>query len=431
MSASAPDHPYATQLAMRARIERAVASEPLAFVDLGTSKIAVIIAESAALGAKESGGALRVLGVGAVASAGIVEGAPNDVDAAAEALSRALGQAAAAAGRRPRVGLAAFAGMAPRSALASAEIDLPEGAVRPEDVARVVAAAKPTEEGEERLRLHGVALRWRIDGAAALGDPVGRIGRKLAVAMLAVGADRAPLQQAARILKAAELEMIGAVAAPYAAALAAATPEERALGVAVADIGATTTSIAVFDQGRLASVACAPLGAGALTAQIARGFGVSEADAELLKRSAGSADGATPDGAVRLERPDGPPLILRRAALIAAIRPRALEILKAVRDQAAEAGHFGSSARPIALTGGGAELDGIAMAAEEVFGPRVRIARPTEKGADPLDVCSPGGWAAAVGLARYAAGAPEPRFAAPASGPAKGVGFWRWLRESW
>lgn len=427
MSATADQHPYATQLAMRARIERAVADGPLAFVDLGSAKTAVLIAEAVSEGRARS---FRVLGAAIRPSRGVEDGAPRDLDAIEATLADALREASAVARRRPGAAVVTMAGLAPRSSRAAAETELAAGAVVPEDIARTIAAAPPPAEGEHRLRLHGLATRWRIDGAAALGDPTGRFGKRLSVAMHAVSVDRRPLQDAARALRAVGLDLAAAAAAPYAAALAATTTEERAMGAACVDFGASGGSIAVFDHGRLSAVDTTPLGGDKTTAQIAASLGLEFDDAERLKIADGSAASRTPEGAVRATRRDKPPVNIQRVALAAAIRPRVLDALAEARDRAAEAGAFAAAERPIVLTGGAADLTGFAAAAEEIFGPRVRIAGPI--GPSALEDLAPSGaWAAAVGLVRFVAGPPELRFSGvePIEPPSRGL--WSWLRENW
>ncbi len=425
MSGAADDHPYATQLAMRARLDAVAA--PVAFVDLGTDKIAVLIAEPADEGGRRS---FRVLGAAAPPAAGVSAGVPTDLDAAEAALGRAFEEAASIARRRPAAAVATLSGLEPKSVFASADVALADGAVRREDVARAIAEATPPDEGDARFRLHGIAARWRIDGAPALGDPVGRFGRRLSATMLSVSVAREAAKRLARVLRAVGLELIAAATAPYAAALATTTAEERAMGALLIDVGAATTSIALFERGRLAAAAAAPVGGEQVTEQIARSFGIGRDDAERLKIREGSAAANTRAGALRVERTGAAPLSVQRHALTAAIRPRALEILEAARDRASEAGFFGPAARPVVVTGGGGDLAGFGAAAEEVFGPRVRVAGPTGREA-LTEIATKGAWAASVGLVRFAAGAPEQRFEGIGPAPSRSAGFWRWLRETW
>ena len=430
MSAKPESHPYATQLAMRAQMSEAAEAGPIAFVDLGSFKVAALI--GAATMSSDGGRRFRILGAGLAPARGVANGAVQDVSAASKSIGAALHQAEASAGVRPRAAVAALSGAQPRSLSASAEIDLPVASVKKPDLARVVISAKPPEEPENRMLLHGIAARWRLDGWPMVGDPTGRAGRKLGVQMHAVSVERKALQDLAAALRAEHMQMIGASIDSYPAGLAALSDEERLNGAALLDIGAATTSIAIFDGDRLVYADSVPQGGDRVTAQIAHSFSLPFEDAERLKQLEGSAAATTRPGAIEAQRSGAPPLHLDRAALTATIRPRVLETLEAARDRLAQAGFLSAAARPILVTGGGAQLGGFFAAAEEVFGERIQLAAPLA----PDGLAALGGkgvWAASVGLARLTAGAPETPFGEglPKRKPDGASGFIRWLFESW
>ncbi|MCI4664208.1 MAG: cell division protein FtsA [Neomegalonema sp.] len=430
---SAPQarHPYETQIAMRGLVAKAAAAGPVGFIDVGSHKIAALIGALAPTPAGVS--QFRILGAGIARSAGVAGGAVRDVGAAAKSIIAAIRQAETIAGQRPKTAMATLSGARPRSVSASAEGDLPAAIVKSEDIARIVAAAAPPAEAEDRMRLHAVATRWRVDGWDAPGDPTGRAGRRLGVDMHSISVDRQCIRDLASALKAADMTMIGVGVSAYAAAIACLNDQDRAIGAACIDIGADSSGIALFQGGRLSYVDTAPFGGEAITSQIAQSFGLAREDAEQLKIAEGCASLAVRAGNIEAKRVGGgPPLSLDRASLAAAIRPRALDLMDLARNRLAQVGFLSVPGRPIVFTGGGAELEGLGSVAEEIFGPRVRLGAPAAP--EGLVGMGPkGAWSASIGLVRLAAGAPETPFGAPAAAaaPSKKSGLLAWLRETW
>ncbi|MBV1705199.1 MAG: rod shape-determining protein, partial [Hyphomicrobiales bacterium] len=230
------------------------------------------------------------------------------------------------------------------------------------------------------------------------------------------------------------------VAAPYAAGLATLTEDEAELGAAVVDFGAGTTSVGVFQGGRLGHVDAVAVGGLHVTMDVARGLGVPMAEAERLKTLHGGIAASASDerDMIALEggTEDGPPQYVARAQLVRIVRPRVEEILELVRDRLTKAGFAAQAGRRVVLTGGGSQLAGLADLARTYLSGDARIGRPTGVDGLPEAARSPA-FAAAAGLVAYpqAAGLEhfEPSRGRDAGGLA-GDGYvarvGRWLRES-
>ena len=163
------------------------------------------------------------------------------------------------------------------------------------DIERLMAAARTHAERDGRALLHMNCISYRLDGAAGIGDPLGLAGKPLGADLHAVTADDAPLRNLLHVVERAYLSASGLVPAPYASALAATTGEERQLGVLCLDIGAGTTSLAMFAQGHLLSSEVVPIGGNHVTFDLAQALSAPVYEAERIKKDHGTLARAASD----------------------------------------------------------------------------------------------------------------------------------------
>src|SRR5581483_7289563 len=168
------------------------------------------------------------------------------------------------------------------------------------------------------------------------------------------------------------------VASPYVAALAALADDEADLGAATIDMGAGTTTLAVFSGGKFVHADGFALGG----LHVARGLNTRIADAERIKAIYGSVLTGGSDERDMITVPSvgdderEPPQFVSRAALVRIIKPRVEEILEMVRDRL-KASPFAAEPRGrVVLTGGASQLVGIADLASRILKRPVRIGRP-------------------------------------------------------
>ncbi|MCS6986923.1 MAG: cell division protein FtsA [Sphingomonadaceae bacterium] len=359
---------------------RARAQEVVAALDVGTSKVAALIA------ALEPDGPPQVLGCGVRASAGLRRGLVADMARTEEAIRAAMMQAERAAGIEVESVLVSVSGAGLGSEVTSVTIDIAGHRITEADMERLLLAGR--EEVEARVRatgrtaLHAEPALYVVDGLDGVADPVGFHARQLAVDIHVVSADTPPCRNLDLAVRNAHLDVDGIVAGPVAASAAVLAPEEAELGVAVVEIGAGVTGIAVHGGGVLAGLASVPMGAGDITADIARAFATPRAAAEKLKTLHGAATAAPRDNHDLVDIPpidpdDGPEVRrVPKAELVAVIRTRLDLLFREVDDQLAALGFRGPAGRQVVLTGGGAELRGIAEFAASALGRSVRIGRP-------------------------------------------------------
>ena len=172
------------------------------------------------------------------------------------------------------------------------------------------------------------------------------------------------------------------VASPYVAGLSVLADDEADLGAAVVDMGAGTTTMAVFSGGRFIHADGFALGGHHVTMDLARGINARIADAERIKTFYGSVLAGGSDERDMITVPpvgdDGrePPQFVSRATLVRIIQPRVEEILEMVRDRLATSPFAAEPRGCVVLTGGASQLTGLPELAARILRRPVRIGRP-------------------------------------------------------
>src|SRR5262249_10739081 len=161
----------------------------------------------------------------------------------------------------------------------TARTEVETGSVTPDDLARLMTAGETYAERNGRTLIHLNHLCYEVDGASGGRDPLGLSARRLAAGLHAVTADEAPLRNLLVLIDRCYGSCEGLVAAPYASAMAATTPEERQFGVTCIEFGAGTTSIAMFAEGRFTGTDIIPVGSQHITYDIAKALQTPLAEA--------------------------------------------------------------------------------------------------------------------------------------------------------
>jgi cell division protein FtsA len=153
------------------------------------------------------------------------------------------------------------------------------------DVEKTREAARAAAEPNflNRKVLHEIPLEYRVDGAKTLGEPYGMKGTRLEAEYLFItvlAGHETALTQAA---EAADIEVVDKMASPLAGSYVTLTKDQKMKGCVLANIGAETVSIVVYDEGVPLSVKVFPLGGANVTDDLALSFKISLEDAEKLK----------------------------------------------------------------------------------------------------------------------------------------------------
>lgn len=406
-------------MASRAANQRRLA-RTYAAVNIGSFRISAMI-----MGETENGD-LQVLGSGHRASAGIKRGYVTDMAAAAHAIRDAVERAEKDTGVSVRSVWIACAGAGLASNVVSVDIEIGGRRIEDEDVEQLLIEAQDMIQPDGRKVLHAQPAHYTLDGAHGVANPRGLHAERLGVDIHVMLADGAPVRNLTEAVQNAHLDVEGVVAAPLSAGHACLTPEERELGVALVEIGADITNVAVFAGGMLLGLQAVPMGSGSITDAIASSFGIRRSQAERLKCVAGSAIASPSDhrelipvsgpGEIGGEGGEGVPAgplargaddknRIVRAELVAVVTQQ-LGLLTAEIGKALKAiGFSGARAGQVVLTGGGAELAGMADFMQGALGQPVRIGRPPQLTGMPEAHHAPA-FSTLAGLCLYAADDP-------------------------
>src|SRR6202034_1521598 len=234
------------------------------------------------------------------------------------------------------------------------------------DIARVLAAGSQHSRRDGRAVLHSMPVGYSIDGTEGIRDPRGMLGNKFGVDMHVATTDVASARNLMLAVERCHLSVEAMVASPYVAGLSVLADDEADLGAAVVDMGAGTTTTAVFAGGRFVHSEGFALGGQNVTLDIARGLNASVADAERIKTFYGSVLGGGSDDRDMITIPTigederDHAQFVPRSALVHIIKPRVEEILEMVRDRL-KASSFAAEARGrVILTGGASQMTGLA-----------------------------------------------------------------------
>jgi cell division protein FtsA len=379
-------------------------------LDIGTSKVACLIARLKPCGAQESlrrrSHGVEVLGIGHTRARGIKSGTVVNLEEAEQAVRHAVDAAERMA--RVHVESVVLSVSAGRmgSELYAATVHIGGPAATEADIERVLAAGSRHSVRAGRVVLHSLPISYALDESRDIRDPRGMLGRRLGVDMHVVTTDVAVARNLMLAVEHCHLAVEAMTAAPYAAGLCALADDEADLGAAVVDIGAGTTTVAVFAHGRFVHADAFALGGNHVTMDLARGLTANLADAERIKTLHGSAiSGGSDERDMITVPPVGederePPHVVPRAALVRIISPRVEEILEMVRDRLAASPFAADPGARVVLTGGSSQLAGLPEIAARILARRVRVGRPLGIAGLPEAAKGPA-FAVATGLLVY------------------------------
>lgn len=432
-------------LAPRMRPLPAKRTALVAAVDIGTSKVACLIGRLKPTPPQETlrkrSHAIEILGIGHTRARGIKSGTVVDLAEAEEAVRHAVAAAERMAGVQADAVIVSVSAGRITSELYAATVHVAGPTVDNSDIERVLAAGTRHSVRDGRVVLHSLPIGYALDDQRGAREPRGMLAKRLGVDMHVVTADIAALRNLMLTVEHCHLAVKAMVASPYMAGLAVLADDEAELGAAVIDIGAGTTTVAVFSNGHFVHADGFAVGGHHVSMDLARGLSASMADAERLKTLYASVLAGVSDDRDVISVPSvagderEPPHMVSRAMLNGIVKPRMEEILEMARDRLA-ASPFAAEARGrVVLTGGASQLTGMPELAGRILGRQVRIGRPLGMSGLPEAAKGPA-FAAAAGLLVYPQVAYlehfEARhsrsFAPGADGYFARVG--RWLRES-
>jgi len=393
-------------------------------IDVGSSKVCTLVGEVG------DDGETRVIGVGQVVSRGIRKGVVINVADATASIAASVDAAERMSGykiERAYVGLSGthISSLNSRGVVG---ISRREDGISVEDVERALDAAHAIAVPHNQEVVHVIPRSYIVDGQAGVRDPVGMHGFRLEVEAHIVTGSSTAIQNLAKCVEGAGVEVDELILASIAAGDAVLTETEREMGVVLADIGAGTTDIAIFIDGTVWHTVTLGVGGEYVTGDIAIGLRVPPTVAEEIKVQHGHALAAQvlPEEHFTAPSPGGgTPQVVPRWKLAEIVEARAEEIVSLIQQEIKRSGYDGLLPAGVVLCGGTAQLSGIDEVGRDVFGLPVRVGAPRELYGLVDRISSPS-HAVGAGLMGWDVAETRPQLHRPI--PSFGGRFFKWLR---
>jgi cell division protein FtsA len=375
----------------------------VAGLDIGSAKTTAIIAE--VVGDLPRHPELKVLGVGQSRTTGLRRGVVSDIEETTRSIRKALTDAERMAGAQVQNVYVGIAGEHVQAMTSKGVVAVSGDEINKSDVSRANEVARTQAIPQDRELLHAIPQEYTVDRNVGIRDPIGMVGMRLETEMYLVTIGSSPAMNLRKSVERAGYEVRELVLEPLASALSVLTEDEKELGVALIEMGAGTTDIAVFHEGKIRHLGTIAYGGNNVTSDIVHGLGVTQADAERLKERYGCAYEPLVDPQDVIQLPStvaqGDRQIPREL-LAHIIHQRTDEIFDLVQREIQTAGYLGKLSAGIVLTGGAAATQGTRELASDVFGIGARVGSPADNIGGLADSVQSPRFATVVGLAKYA-----------------------------
>jgi cell division protein FtsA len=346
-------------------------------LDIGTAKVMAVVAEVL------PGGELKLAGLGVAPSHGLKRGAVVNIDATVQSIQQALKEAELMADCKITRVYTGITGSHIRGMNSSGMVAIKDKEVTAADVARVVDTARAIDISTDQRLLLVEPQEFMIDNED-VKEPIGMSGIRLEAKVHIVTGAQSAAENIIKCVRRCGLEVEQLLLNPLASSLSVLTADERELGVALVDIGAGTTDVAIFTGGAIRHTAVIPIAGDLITSDIAMALRTPTKDAEDIKVESGYAKQLLADPQDQVETPglgDRGPRTISRQALAGVIEPRVDEIYQLVQQVIRESGYEEVLSSGIVITGGTAVMPGMVELGEDIFLKPVRRGIPKYVGA--------------------------------------------------
>lgn len=362
-------------------------------LDIGTTTVRCVVAH-----VDSTTGAPTIVGVGSAPNSGMRKGTVVTLTGPAQAIDDALGEAERMSGYQVDAAAISING----THIVSTHTDgmIAVGAadheITHDDLVRIEEVATLGKVPANREILDVIPHDYKLDGQDNIKDPIGMTGTRLEIDAHVVSALIPHLVNVQKAADTAKVLPKSIVVAGVAAARAVLSEQQLENGVALVDIGGTTTNIAIYEEGDLQFAAVLPLGGVNITNDLAIGLKTDPEVAEKVKVEHASAVSRHENAGISLKH-GGEIHSFDTRDIDEIVEARLEEIFEAIQHEFKRAGRAGKLPSGIVLTGGTAQLKDIVSYAKEALGLAARIGKPSGYGGVADGVDKPQ-FATAVGL---------------------------------
>ena len=341
-------------------------------LDIGTESIKILVANKESEEEK-----LKVISRIRESSSGIRRGVVVDVEEVSNILQRSLFQIKEETGQKINSVYVNINGSHLFSfpSRGSVAVSRADQKISEEDIQRALQAAQTFSLSSNKEIFDAFPREFIIDGERGIKEALGLQGVRLETEVLVLGGFSPYLKNLTQAVLDAELQILDMVPSPIAAARAVLSPRQKELGVAVLDIGAGTSGLAVFEEGDLIHLIILPIGSVNITNDIAIGLKVDTEIAERIKIECGSCffKGGKKEK-IKIEGEE--PLVFSRRALTEIIETRVSEIFGEINKELKKISQEKFLPAGIILTGGGSLLPQMVELAKKELKLPCKIGKP-------------------------------------------------------
>ena len=374
------------------------AEEYLVGIDIGSSKVGVLIGQ-------RDGQGVEVVGKGLAPNHGTRRGNIVNVEQTVSALKQATEEAEVMAGidiSKAYVGIAGSDILSVNSR-AIVAVSRRDREITRHDIHRALEAAQSAALPSDREILHAIPQEFVVDEQAGITEPLGMLGSRLEVSLHLTTGNTTRTKTLQTCVNRAGIEVLELVFEPLATAEAVLSDDERELGVLLIDIGNGGTEYALFAEGEVRHSAVLPIGASHFTNDLAMILRTPFSEAERIKVKYGCCLESMVDDTEGVTVPavaGGSERVVATRELCEILHPRAEELFSLIREDLAKNGFDEPLRGGVVLTGGGSKLDGILELVGQIFASTVRYGLP-QRVSGLVDVISSPQWCSASGLLLY------------------------------
>ena len=361
-------------------------------IDIGTKTVRCVVGYFDA-----SSGTPKIVGVGQAPNSGMRKGVVTSLTGPAAAIDKALEDAERMSGHQVDTATISVNGAHLLSTKADGMITVgtANAEVTAEDVARLEDVSLVGKLPQNREVLEVVPHAYRLDGQDNIKDPIGMTGARLEMKANVVSGLTPHIVNVRRAAEMAKVEAAAVVPAVLASAQAVLTESQKENGVAILDIGAATTGVAVFEEGDLQYLSVVPVGGQNVTNDLAIGLRTNPEVAEVVKLTHAKC-GSSDAGEVETKHQKATH-VFRQEEINEIVEARYEEIFELVNKELKRAGRAGKLPNGVVLVGGGAKIAGLVDMAKEQLGVAACLGAPDGANSVGEEVKTPD-YAAAVGL---------------------------------
>lgn len=375
-------------------------AETILAIDIGSTKIAAVIAEVA------DDGSITVTGHGVVRSQGVKKGIITNIELASKSIKKAVTDARRIAGKNISNATVSISNAYARSLNSTGIVNIPHQDITIKEIKRVMDTALYNANIPNEFEvIHVLPYNFKVDEQDFIEDPYGMNASRMEADVNIIITQKSALSNLTKAVRSAGLEIDGIVLNSYASALAVMGEDERELGVCVIDMGGQTSSLIVHIGNSIRYNDFLAVGSNHITNDLSMALHTPLETAEKVKiRHGNLLEKSTEFIELPVigdtENRNTISLEIVHSVILARVE-EALMILSKSLDKSALREQIGSG---IVLTGGLTKLKGIRELAQAIFhGMPVRIGYPRELGGMYDELKDPS-FSTVIGLLLYKAG---------------------------